>query len=481
MTVHTVSTKQPCHRWPNGTKKKRTKMAVFSLFKKSRQQAKEHKQKQAEKAAEAPKQPYKHIPTHAAIDALAGAPSAFKHEDRPRIMEQNRRRSAMAASGLSRMPGPSLPRVSSSLSHVTYPSAHASPMGNMPRAYSYSGGPPPMPYWQERNANSIYGVPDGSRISLKGSLKGKEVDRSYASGRNSPSSVKAESPTGSSSRSTSSQEDLEMKPARHVSMPPAASQAPRNPAAAVHTHRLHPSSRRASDASERADGSPKAEHSSPSTDRSKPPPSMRGFNAIPAMTSLPPMQFNNSPATQQNMVASSAASTASVRSSSGFSSFNFNINTGAPFSAPMSGRSSAATTPAACVTPEPVYESVEEEEEGGSYTYAPQPVAAAPSALKQKDRRSTSKSKVTRFTELETIDSHTEKAVSVASIPYENTRRDTTPPHVINNAVAVEMVSAAPSEVVSSNKPGKRLSKQPGSKLTKKSRWSTKNSSAVAV
>lgn len=101
--------------------------------------------------------------------------------------------------------------------------------------------------------------------------------------------------------------------------------------------------------------------------------------------------------------------------------------------------------------------------------------------MKQKDRRSTSKSKVTRFTELETIDSHTEKAVSVASIPYENTRRDTTPPHVINNAVAVEMVSAAPSEVVSSNKPGKRLSKQPGSKLTKKSRWSTKNSSAVAV
>ncbi|KAK1531164.1 hypothetical protein CPAR01_10813 [Colletotrichum paranaense] len=480
LAAPTVSAKQPYHRGPNGTKEK-TKMAVFSLFKKSRQQAKEHKQKQAEKAAEAPKQPYKHIPTHAAIDALAGAPSAFKHEDRPRIMEQNRRRSAMAASGLSRMPGPSLPRVSSSLSHVTYPSAHASPMGTMPRAYSYSGGPPPMPYWQERNTNSIYGVPDGSRISLKGSLKGKEVDRSYASGRNSPSSIKAESPTGSSSRSTSSQEDLEMKPARHVSMPPAASQAPRNPAAAVHTHRLHPSSRRASDASERADGSPKAEHSSPSTDRSKPPPSMRGFSAIPAMTSLPPMQFNNSPATQQNMVASSAASTASVRSSSGFSSFNFNINTGAPFSAPMSGRSSAATTPAACVTPEPVYESVEEEEEGGSYTYAPQPVAAAPSALKQKDRRSTSKSKVTRFTELETIDSHTEKAVSVASIPYENTRRDTTPPHVINNAVAVEMVSAAPSEVVSSNKAGKRLSKQAGSKLTKKSRWSTKSSSAVAV
>ncbi|OHE95215.1 hypothetical protein CORC01_09476 [Colletotrichum orchidophilum] len=455
-------------------------MAVFSLFKKSRQQAKDFKQKQAEKAAEAPKEPYRHIPTHAAVDALSGAPSAFKHEDRPRIMEQNRRRSAMAASGLSKMPGPSLPRVSSSLSHVTYPSAHATPMGNLPRAYSYSGGAPPMPYWQERNKESIYGVPDSSRISLKGSLKGKEVDRSYASGRNSPSSAKAESPTGSSSHSTSSQEDLEMKPARHQPMPPAASEGHRNPVAAVHTHRLHPSSRRASDASERAEGSPKAEHSSPTTDRIKPPPPMRGFNAIPAMTSLPPMQFGNSPPTQQNLVASSAASTVSVRSSSGFSSFNFNINTGAPFSAPMSGRSSAATTPAACVTPEPVYESVEEEEEG-SYTYAPQPAAAAPSAMKQKDRRSNSKSKVTRFSELERIDSHTEKAASVISIPYENTRRDTTPPQVINNAVAVEMISAAPSEVASNDKPGKRLSKQAGSKLAKKSRWSTKNSSAVAV
>ncbi|OHW90835.1 hypothetical protein CSPAE12_10552 [Colletotrichum incanum] len=452
-------------------------MSVFSLIKRSRQQAKEHKQKQAEKAAEPPKEPYRHVPTHAAIDALSGAPSSFKHEDRPKIMEQNRRRSAMAASGLTRMPGPTLPRVSSSLSHVTYPSVNASPMGNMPRAYSYSGVPPPAPYWQERNKSSVYSVPDGSRISLKG----KEVDRSWDSGRNSPTSVKAESPSGSSSHSTSSQEDLEMKPTRHhQSMPPAR----RNPAAVTHAHRLHPSSRRASDASERGDGSPKAEKSSTSTDRAKPPPSMRGFSAIPGITSLPPIQFDNSMSTQQNTVASSAASTTSVRSSSGFSSFNF--NTTAPFSAPMSGRSSAATTPAACVTPEPVYESVEEEE-SSFYTYAPAPASAAavaPSAMKQKDRRSTSKSKVTRFTELETINSHTDKPAGVLSAPYEDLHRDAVPSQIsndtINKAIAVEMVTVTPAEVISSNKSGKRLSKQAGSKLIKKSRWSTK-SSAVAV
>ncbi|KAJ0167385.1 hypothetical protein CTA2_2942 [Colletotrichum tanaceti] len=456
-------------------------MSVFSLLKRSRQQAKEHKQKQAEKTAEPPKQLYRHVPTHAAIDALSGAPSAFKHEDRPKILEQNRRRSAMVASGLTKMPGPAgLPRVSSSLSHVTYPSVNASPVGSLPRAYSYSGVPPPAPYWQERNKSSIYSVPDGSRISLKG----KEVDRSWGSGRNSPSSAKAESPSGSSSRSTSSQEDLEMKSTRHQSM----SSAHQNPAAVTHTHRLHPSSRRASDASERGDGSPKTEKSSTtSTDRAKPPLSMRRSNAIPAMGAIPPIQFGNSMLAQQNTVASSAASMTSVRSSSGLSSFNFNMNPNAPFSAPMSGRSSAATTPAACVTPEPVYESVEEEEEGGSYTYAPPPASAAavaPSALKQKDRTNTSKPKVTRFTELEKIDSHPDKPTSTRDVPFEDLRRDTGPPQIsndaINKAVAVEIVTAAPAEVISSNKSGKRLSKLAGSKLTRRSLWSTK-SSAVAV
>ncbi|KAL0944316.1 uncharacterized protein CTRU02_202203 [Colletotrichum truncatum] len=458
-------------------------MSVFSLIKRSRQQAKEHNQKQADKAKEAPKQAYRHVPTHAAVDALSGAPSSWKHDDRPRIIEQNRRRSAMAASGLGhhRMPGPSLPRVSSSLSHVTYPSSDASPAGQMPRAYSYSGVPPPMP-WENRNKNpSLYSVPDASRISLKG----KELDRSYESGRNSPTSIKAGSPVGSSSQSTSSQEDLEMKPSRHTSMPPhsaGSSEAPRNAAIAIHAHRLHPSSRRASDASDRADFSPKNLQPSPPSDKSRPPPSTRGFNSIPPVTSLPPMHFGNTLNGQPpNMpLASSSASTRSSAQGS-FSSFNFNVNN-APFSAPMSGRSSAATTPAACVTPEPVYESLEEEEEASAYTYAPASTTA-PSAMKQKDRRGISKSKVTRFTELETIDSHTEQ-IAIPSVAYEQACRDTTPPQVSHNAISkaavVEMVTAAPAEVTSAQKQGKRLSKQPGSKVAKKSRWSIK-SSAVAV
>lgn len=135
------------------------------------------------------------------------------------------------------------------------------------------------------------------------------------------------------------------------------------------------------------------------------------------------------------------------------------------------------------MTPEPVYESVEEEDESASYTYAPA-LAPTASALRQKDRRSASKSKVTRFIELETIDSHTEKPDSVSRAQYENLQPEITSPQIpndaINKAVAVEMVTVAPSEVISSSKPGKRLSKQPGSKLTKKSRWSIK-SSAVAV
>ncbi|KAK1594307.1 uncharacterized protein LY79DRAFT_589159 [Colletotrichum navitas] len=443
-------------------------MSVFSLIKRSRQQAKEHKQKQAEKTVEAPKEPYKHVPTHAAFDALSGAPSSFKEEDRPRIMEQNRRRTVMASSGLTRMSGVALPRVSSSLSHVTYPSDNATPMSIMPQAYSYSGGPPAAQFWHERNKSSVYSVTDGSRISLKG----KEVDRSWGSGRNSPTFIQAESPAGSSNYSTSSQEDLEMKPVRQKSVPPAY----RNPAAATNAHRLHPSSRRASDASERGDSSPKAaEQSSSSTDRAKPPVSMRGFSPIPAMT-LPPMQLGNTSLSMQGTVASSAASTISSRSSSGLSSFNFNSNS-APFSAPMSGRSSAATTPAACVTPEPVWESVEEEEEEGrSYTHAPayaSAAAVAPSAMKQRDRRSVVKSKVTRFTELEKIESHTEKpAAAPTQVPNDK--------DVVDEAIAVEMVTATPTEVVSPSKSGKLFSKQVGSKPVKKSRWSIRSSAVAA-
>ncbi|RNJ55994.1 hypothetical protein D7B24_007773, partial [Verticillium nonalfalfae] len=166
-------------------------MSILSSLKKSRQSAKEHNKKEAEKASEEHKQvPYRHVPTHAAIDALAAAPSSWKHDDRPKILEQNRRRSAMATSNLgTKMPGPGgLPRVGSSLSHVTYPSVHANPMRHMPRAYSYNGVPP-MPAWGgDRSTTVNYSVPD---LALP-SIKGKEVERlpMFESGRASSLSSK---------------------------------------------------------------------------------------------------------------------------------------------------------------------------------------------------------------------------------------------------------------------------------------------------
>lgn len=137
-------------------------MSVFSIMKKGRQQSKE---KDAEAAgmekAETVKQPYKHVPTHAAIDAMSGSPSSWKHEDRPKIMAQNRRRSAIAASSLR---GGGLPRVGSSLSHVSYPDVYNTPVVPLPKNYSFSSMPAT---WRSNDSQTDY-------FSHGGSLKGKE-------------------------------------------------------------------------------------------------------------------------------------------------------------------------------------------------------------------------------------------------------------------------------------------------------------------
>jgi hypothetical protein len=159
-------------------------MSVFSLLRRSRQQAKEFNQKQVDKQkAEEEKKPYKHVPTHAAIDALSGAPSGWRNEDRPRILEQNRRRSAMAASGMN-MGMPPIPRVASSLSHVMYPSNYATPMVNLPRTYSYNSVHHPA--WQSRSNDVVYSAPE----SVNGLIKGKELEKTAGadSGRASAAS-----------------------------------------------------------------------------------------------------------------------------------------------------------------------------------------------------------------------------------------------------------------------------------------------------
>lgn len=106
-------------------------MSVFSRLKMSKKAAKQHKEKEKakEKEAEPVKVPYKHIPTHAAFDALSGAPSHWKYEDRSKIKEQHKRRSQMAIS-----------RTGSSLSTMSYmnPAAAPSQAHPLPRNSSYN-------------------------------------------------------------------------------------------------------------------------------------------------------------------------------------------------------------------------------------------------------------------------------------------------------------------------------------------------------
>jgi hypothetical protein len=82
-----------------------SKMSIFGKLRRAKQAADTQKDKNAAKAEPAP---YKHIPTHAATDALLGAPATWREQDRKAIQAQHQRRSAY---NLSRNP--------SSLSNVT--------------------------------------------------------------------------------------------------------------------------------------------------------------------------------------------------------------------------------------------------------------------------------------------------------------------------------------------------------------------------
>ncbi|KAI1125935.1 hypothetical protein F5Y10DRAFT_221709 [Nemania abortiva] len=145
-------------------------MSVFSIIRRGRAQAKEHNAKQADKEkSEAVKLPYKHVPTHAATDALATAPASWKHDDRPRIREQNRRRSAMAANGSHG----GLPRVGSNLSQVSYPSVYATPVVPLPKNYSYSSIPSS---WRERMASTPEASEEPDYFSPR-DYKGKGKER----------------------------------------------------------------------------------------------------------------------------------------------------------------------------------------------------------------------------------------------------------------------------------------------------------------
>lgn len=160
-------------------------MSVFSIIRRGRQQAKEHSREQAERRRKDATQPaYKHVPTHAAVDALVGGPPTSRADDKPRIMEENKRRSAMANVAAKSTHG-GVPRVSSGLSNVMYPAAHANPMVTTQRSYSYQG-PEQWPYhYHKMNAGAVYSVPDSTDMpGVPGfpSVKGKGAERGFTSG-----------------------------------------------------------------------------------------------------------------------------------------------------------------------------------------------------------------------------------------------------------------------------------------------------------
>jgi hypothetical protein len=121
-------------------------MSVFSKIKLSRKAAKEHKVKAVEKEAEQETAaPYKHVPTHAAVDALSGAPSSWKYQDLSKIKEHHKRRSQMGIS-----------RTGSSVSNMSYMNATAGPSLQappFPRASSYHSH---NSTWNNRDGDVYY-------------------------------------------------------------------------------------------------------------------------------------------------------------------------------------------------------------------------------------------------------------------------------------------------------------------------------------
>ena len=111
----------------------------------SKKAAKEHKQKMSQQtiSEQVPKPRYKHIPTHAAVDALTGAPSSWKHEDRSKILEHHKRRSMMCVSrtgsALSTRTDHHTPTVPSLLRNSSYSSYN--PTWNDRGDYSYLNEP----------------------------------------------------------------------------------------------------------------------------------------------------------------------------------------------------------------------------------------------------------------------------------------------------------------------------------------------------
>ncbi|KAF9691524.1 hypothetical protein EKO04_010507 [Ascochyta lentis] len=75
-------------------------MAFFSKLKKAKEAAAEHKKEAVNQEQPKPKVPYKHVPVHAAADALSATPTTIRAEElRDRIAAARKSRSMSSASG----------------------------------------------------------------------------------------------------------------------------------------------------------------------------------------------------------------------------------------------------------------------------------------------------------------------------------------------------------------------------------------------
>ncbi|KAI4286483.1 MAG: hypothetical protein L6R35_004264 [Caloplaca aegaea] len=175
-------------------------MSIFSKIKGAKKAAEKHKQA---KASEIPVEkkdapvPYRHIPTHAAADALTGTPSSWREEDRAAIQHHHKRRSMMT-------------RNSSMISGTLHPSS------------SYTGS---------EFSNGVGPAASSSRPSPTR----LETRKSYqGTGHYQPSPLGSNgvSPTGSEhSNSSSSSHLVELPRVQHL---------PPSSRASVHGHHLSP-------------------------------------------------------------------------------------------------------------------------------------------------------------------------------------------------------------------------------------------------
>lgn len=70
-------------------------MSIFGKLRRAKQAADSQKGKNIAAKSDPKPVPYKHIPTHAATDALLGAPATWRERDKKAIQAQNQRRSQL--------------------------------------------------------------------------------------------------------------------------------------------------------------------------------------------------------------------------------------------------------------------------------------------------------------------------------------------------------------------------------------------------